>query len=139
MDERIFKDIQSNIKEVKELSGQIRHYLLAPAGPTVLRTDKYSDLIDGIKVLDITSPEQQLIGMTLLQVLSTKEVDFNEHTHEGQNQLIYVKHGKILDKTSNILFEAGQGFYTGKGKIHSVRYFPDTDVLIVYLPKLGTF
>lgn len=136
MEQEILAGVHENIRNSKSFAAEIRSYLLNPKGPVEVSTENYSELVDGIIVKDITSQEQFEVGITVLRAIASKEVDFGEHEHERQSQIIYVLSGKIYDLQSKFMFKAGQSFLVPKGDRHAVRYFPNTEVVIVYMPKL---
>lgn len=136
MEKNVVQGIRDNLKGKKEFVNELRHYILSYNSILTLETGAYSETIEGILIKDITNSEQLGLGITILHVLASKEVDFQLHMHENQSQTISVLKGKIMDLESNIIFSPSESFFVGKHKNHRLRYFEDTELLVVYMPAL---
>lgn len=97
----------------------------------------FMEYIEGINVKNVTTPLLHLIGVTLLYVEVSKEVDFDSHAHENQSQVVYVAEGRILSE-NKIEFTKGESYFVSKKNRHAIRYYPGTKALIIYLPNLNT-
>ena len=128
-------DKQRVIEEMKQLVIAKNHKIL---DFTDVDMDGFVEYIEGMSVKNITSPLQHILGVTLLQIKVTKEVEFSLHEHEGQSQTIYVMVGKLLDLENNILFKTNESYFVGKAHTHRIRYYEGAEALIVYLPSLNT-
>jgi len=132
----VVEEIERNIQDVKGFTEDMRNYLLNPKGKVDISTLDYTELEKGLKIKDITSQEQYDIGITILKVIVTDFIELDEHLHQNQSQFIYVKKGQIYNIESNVLFKEGQSLAIFKSNLHRIRYYPGTECVIVYMPKL---
>jgi hypothetical protein len=132
----LINGIRENIRDRQDLIHEIRMYRLMEDETIKVATDAYNEYLEGIKIRDITSHEQAALGMTVLHVLAEKETDFALHQHERQSQTVSVVTGKILDLENRILFSQGESFFVSRKFAHRLRYYDDTQLLIVYMPAL---
>ena len=138
MENEVLKGIQDNLEKSKQFTEVLRSYNLNPTGYVELSTKEPMEIIEGINVQDITSPLQYLKGITVLSVEASKEVEFGEHIHDKQSQVIYVMRGKVYDMQANIMFVEGQCFLVPKSNRHTIKYMPGCEAIVVYMPKLHT-
>jgi len=132
----VLEGAKEAILQKKALIEMFRTYRLEPTGDVTVSTEEYKELLEGIEVKDITSLEQYNLGITVLHVKASKETDFGKHDHKKQSQVIYVMKGQIYDLQANIMFSPGQSFLVPKSNIHTIRYYPNTEAVVVYMPKL---
>lgn len=137
MENEIKKSILQNQQDAKSFVEEIRSYLLAPRGPVKLSTQEYVEVMDGMKVIDITSPKQFEVGLTILLIECSKMLEFGDHFHENQSQLIYLIEGTVYDSQAKMTYIQGQAFFVPKANRHSIRYYPGTKAVLSYMPKLG--
>ncbi len=129
--------IRETLVDKKKLINEIRKYHLTQTEVIELEMNKYNEYIEGLLIKDITSQEQLGLGMTILHILSDKEIEFSLHMHNNQSQTINVVSGKILDLETNVLFEKGESFFVPKSHLHRLRYFKNTELLVIYVPSLA--
>ena len=122
------------IEDMKQLVVAKNHKIL---DFTDVDMDGFTEYLEGMKIRNITSALQHILGVTLLQVQVSKEIDFEWHEHEGQSQTIYVMQGKLLDLENNILFKANESYFVSKAHSHKIKYYAGAEALIVYLPSLN--
>jgi hypothetical protein len=123
------------IQDMKHLVVSRNHKILDFNGSD---KDGFVEYIEGMLIRNVTSPEQHVLGVTILHVITTKEVNFELHEHEGQSQTVCVLKGKVLDLETNILFYPKESYFVNKAHKHTIKYFPDSEALLVYLPSLNT-
>lgn len=75
-------------------------------------------------------------GVTILELKTDKDVVFESHDHDHQTQFIYVTKGKISDLKSGFTFNKSQHYSVPKRQEHLIKYFADTNAMIVYMPNL---
>jgi mannose-6-phosphate isomerase-like protein (cupin superfamily) len=136
MENSVIKDIRDNIQGKKNLAEKLRQYIITKDETVSVSMDKYNEYLSGVLIKDMSSIDQINKGVTVLSILVNNEVDFSLHMHENQSQTICVVRGKILDLENNIMFEPGESFFVKKGKQHRLRYYSDTELIVVYMPAL---
>lgn len=136
MDIEIKKGVSNNIQCSKDIINTIRTYLIQPSGSVTLSKTEFYDLIEGIVVKDITSHEQENLGITVLHAVISKDIEFDEHSHDNQSQVIFILKGSIIDLVTNDEYSVGESYYSVKKDLHAIKYLKDTEVLIFYMPKL---
>lgn len=94
---------------------------------------------DGLFVKNITSRVQELLGVTLLQIFTTKDVTIETHQHTLQYQSISVLKGKAFDDESNKLYGINTSIPISKQTNHSIKYFSGSEYIIYYAPNLITY
>ena len=130
--------IRENLKNKQEFLEEIKTYLLSSNLKLLEVSNKtHSEYLEGIFIKDITSKEQFELGITILHIIAEQDTDFSLHFHNKQSQTISVIAGKILDLENNIEFEVGESFFVSKNKNHRLRYFKDTQLIVVYMPQLS--
>lgn len=97
----------------------------------------FTEYIDGLNIKNVTTPLLHTLGVTLLYMEVSKEVEFDLHAHEKQSQVVYVINGRILSE-NKIEFSTGESYFVSKKNRHAIKYYPGTKALIVYLPNLNT-
>ena len=138
MKNEIFDSIRENLQQKKDFVNEIKTYLITSTETISLEKGRYNEYLDGILIKDITSSEQFSFGITILHVLANKETDFSIHMHENQSQTVKVQKGKILDLENNITFHPGESFFVSKCHPHRLRYYENTELIIVYMPALNS-
>jgi hypothetical protein len=134
--ENIIKAIKDNIQGKKNLAEKLRKYVMTENEVLTVSMDNYSEYFVGILIKDVTTPEQSELGITILHLLANREIDFSLHLHSDQSQTISVKRGKIVDLENQLTFEVGESFFVRRNKNHRLKYYPGTELLIVYMPAL---
>ena len=79
-----------------------------------------------------------MLGVTVLVIKTNEAVEALLHEHDEQSQTICVLKGKILDIASGLVYKEKESLFINKSLPHSIKYFENTEVIVVYLPSLST-
>lgn len=94
---------------------------------------------EGLFVKNITSRIQELLGITILQLFTTKDVAIETHQHTLQYQSISILKGKAFDDESNTLYGVNTSIPITKQVNHSIKYFAGSEYVIYYAPNLTSY
>lgn len=92
---------------------------------------------DKIFVSDLSTDEQNNLGLSIFYVKVGKTTSSPIHKHENRAQLLYIKKGVIYDKIAQIRFEKGESFYISRRNKHSIKYTKGSEILFIYIPGLN--
>jgi len=138
-------EIIKNLNERNDASKKFQTSLMAYRLANNLKKLDFSDKPDsfgfvkylGLKVKNHTTIDLHDKGMTILEVKSGDEdIVFNSHLHDDQDQHIRVISGKIADLENNMLFSANESYYIPKRHKHLIKYFKNTNAMVIYMPNL---
>ena len=90
----------------------------------------------GLFAKNITSRVQELLGVTILHIFTTKDVTMATHKHTLQYQSISVIKGKAFDEESNKLYGKDSSIPISKQVNHTIKYFANSEYIIYFAPSL---
>lgn len=93
---------------------------------------KYDDTL----IKNHTTPDLHKKGITILELIATRDTSFDMHEHHNQTQFIYVTSGKIAELHNNMFFTQDMVYLVPKKQKHMVMYYQGASAMIIYMPNL---
>ena len=126
--------------EKYNMAARMDKFIVAKNMKTLDFTNKdrqgYVEYEDGLYVKNITSRVQELLGVTMLRMFTTKDTEMQTHQHKLQAQMITVNKGKVFDDETDKLYTTGDSIFITKQINHTIKYFADSEYVVYFAPNL---